>query len=292
MQPAISDDQNLWASVRDGMRRDDPAQIALVGTSRMRLDFDTREFSRDMGGAPVAQLAIEGSEGLLMFEELSRDDHFRGLLVFDVVPWSVFADMNEHDRTSTDYLAYRAHRPWIAPIDARLRNAVQMTFAFEQITYRRLMKDLRSRRWPRPLPTTMDSDRAIRADWSRASRQELNQPMQYLMEPLSYARPPQVRENLAQLELLIRRIESRGGRVALLVLPSTGPLGDAERAACPRERYWDVLAATTSAVTLNWMDDPRLRKFQCPDGSHLDMRDQAEFTRIVVEDLREKLQTR
>jgi hypothetical protein len=290
VSPAIQDDQRLWAAARDGMRRDDPNQVALVGTSRMRLDFDVPEFSHAMGGAPVAQLAVEASEGLLMFEDLSRDVHFRGLVVFDVAPWGVFGNMSVHDQASKDYLAYRAHEPWIAPLDARLREAAQLGFAFGKISYSALLGNLRSLRWPSPSAFIVNSDRSVCVDWSRTSAEQLRKPMRHMMTPGSCASPQQLRDNLIEFEAMIRRIESRGGRVALVVLPSTGPLGDAERMACPREQYWDVLAATTSAVTLNWMDDPRLRRFQCPDGSHLDMRDQAEFTRIVVEDLRGKLQ--
>ena len=245
-----------------------------------------------MGGAPVTQLAIEGSEGLLVLEDLSRDVHFRGLLVFDVLPWNVFNDMTRHDDTSRAYVSYHSGEPWIARIEAGQRRMVQSTFVFNQVTSERLIQVCAQRGGRTSSAYMLDPDRGCRIDWSRVSAAQLHKPMEYLMPPGSCASPEQLRDNLKTLDAMVRRIESRGGRVALVCLPSTGAVGEAERIACPRDQYWDVLAATTSAVTLNWMDDPRLRKFRCPDGSHLDMHDQVEFTRIVVEDLRAKLQLR
>jgi hypothetical protein len=292
ISPEVQDDQRLWASVRDGMHPDDPAQIALVGTSRLRQDIDVRTFSQGMGGDPVAQLAIEGDDGVLIFDSLSRDVHFRGLVIFDVAPWTFFSNVTKPDETSIEYLAYDAHKPWIDPIEQRLCTATQLSLAFRRLSYDAALGAIREHKLPGPTGFMVDPDRGRRVDWSLVPQRIIDEPVHRLMPPGTGASAQRLRENLNGLEATIRRIESRGGRVVLLSLPSTGAVGAAERAALPRERYWDVLAATTSAVTLNWMDDPRLGRFQCPDGSHLDMRDQAEFTRIVVEDLREKMQTR
>jgi hypothetical protein len=119
---------------------------------------------------------------------------------------------------------------------------------------------------------------------------QLREPLAHLMKAGTCASPEHLGQVLNAFETDVRRIQARGGRVALVSLPSDGVIGAGERAACPRDRYWDVLAQRTSAVTFNWLDDPRLQKFKCPDGSHLDMRDQVEFTRLFVEDLRARLQ--
>lgn len=177
-----------------------------------------------------------------------------------------------------------------APIEARLRTAVHLTFTVDQFS--NVMHGLvQDRQLPGPSPFMLDPDRGRRVDFSRVSKRILNMPMEPRYKLAPCASPQRLRENLDNLQTMIRRIESHGGHVALVSLPVTGARGEMERAICPREQYWDVMAATTSAVTLNWMDDPRLRKFKCPDGSHLDMRDQVEFTRLVVEDLLEKLRT-
>jgi hypothetical protein len=289
IKPKIQDDQRLWASVRDGMRSDNPQQIALVGTSRMQLDFDLHEFSRDMGNAPVAQLAIVGSAGLPVFEDLSHDVHFRGLVVFELVPWTLFGHGPPSDSTAIEYVNFQSHQTRIAPVEARLRTEVQRVFAFDKLRFQDLLEGLVDRRTPSSLGYTLDPDRGYHVDFSKVSQAQLRLPLANLMNLGTSGSPEELKENLRAFEADVRRIQARGGRVALVVLPSDGAVGAAERAACPRERYWDVLAAETSAVTLNWLDDPRLRKFKCPDGSHLDMRDQVEFTRIFVEDLRTKL---
>jgi len=293
LRPMVKDDERLWALARDNMRPDDPDQIALVGTSRTHQDFDPKIFSHEMNGAPVAQLAVDGSTGLLVLDDLSRDEHFRGLVVLDVVPWAVFGNMNYQDPASRAFLDYHGHESWATAFEGRIRVVEQLAFAFHQLNFRNLVRDIRKHRRPNWSQAYIsEADRTAGVHWSLTTSEQMEVPQAHLMTATTCVPPSLLPENLKTLETMIKRIEARGGRVALVVLPSTGIVGDHEHAFCPRDRYWDVLAAETSAVTFNWMDDPRLSKFKCPDGSHLDMRDQPEFTRIVVEDLREKLRAR
>jgi len=293
LRPMVHDDQQLWGLARDSMHRDDPDQIALVGTSRGHNDLDPKVFSHEMGGAPVAQLAIEGATGLLVLDELSRDEHFRGLLVFDLVPWGVFGDMTHQDATERTFVESHLHVSWVTPIETRIRIALQLAFAFGQMSLRDFVQDRFTHRPPNwSQPYIIEPDRSAGVHWSLATPDQLKWPQHYAIASTPGVPPTLRQENLQALESMIERIQARGGRVVLVSLPSTGIVGEVEHARWPRDRFWDVLAAQTKAVTFNWMDDPRLSKFNCPDGSHLDMRDQAEFTRLVVEDLREKLRTR
>jgi hypothetical protein len=51
----------------------------------------------------------------------------------------------------------------------------------------------------------------------------------------------------------------------------------------PREQYWERLVAGTSALTFHAEDVPALASFAYPDGSHLDMKDTATFTRLLAD---------
>ena len=91
---------------------------------------------------------------------------------------------------------------------------------------------------------------------------------------------------------MVRRIEDRGGRVVFVKLPVSGELVRFEQKRFPRQRYWDVLAASTSAVTIHCADHPELAGFECPDGSHLDYRDARVFTRAFGNMLSRRLLVR
>ncbi len=65
--------------------------------------------------------------------------------------------------------------------------------------------------------------------------------------------------------------------------PSTGMVRQLENQTWPREKYWDNLVANTRAGAIHFEDYPSLSEFDCPDGSHLDMRDAKIFTRSLAE---------
>ncbi len=80
-------------------------------------------------------------------------------------------------------------------------------------------------------------------------------------------------------------IQARGGAVAYVMFPVCGPLRTLEDAAYPRETYWDDFAARVGAPTVHYADVPGMADFDCPDWSHLDMRDAPAFTDLLLDEL-------
>ncbi len=64
---------------------------------------------------------------------------------------------------------------------------------------------------------------------------------------------------------------------------------DIEEERYPREFYWDVFASRTRAVALHLEDDPVFSAFDCPDGSHIDVRDAPAFTSALAQLVRRNL---
>ena len=56
----------------------------------------------------------------------------------------------------------------------------------------------------------------------------------------------------------------------------------------PRRLYWDAFAARTRAHVVHFRDVPAMAGLSCPDEMHLDQRDQAAFTRALVDVMRER----
>jgi hypothetical protein len=67
-------------------------------------------------------------------------------------------------------------------------------------------------------------------------------------------------------------------------LPTQGPYWRNEERLTPRALYWDQIAALTSATTIHFQDLD-LPPFDLPDLSHLEYRDAAAFTHLLLDEL-------
>ena len=65
-------------------------------------------------------------------------------------------------------------------------------------------------------------------------------------------------------------------------LPTSGKLHDELERCKPKREFWNKFAAATSAETIHFQDVPTLADFECPDWSHLDVRDAPRFFGLEV----------
>ncbi len=73
--------------------------------------------------------------------------------------------------------------------------------------------------------------------------------------------------------------------MALVRMPMGGEINEMEQSYFPRAKFWDRFATTTAAETIYIADLPGGKDFDCPDGSHLDQRDTARFTNLLLDRL-------
>jgi len=90
---------------------------------------------------------------------------------------------------------------------------------------------------------------------------------------------------LPKIRQMVKAIENRGGRVLFVKMPSSGLIENYEQKKYPRELFWDPMISIAGVNGIRAADEPTLRTFNCPDGSHLDMRDRTEFTKRLVKTL-------
>jgi hypothetical protein len=138
----------------------------------------------------------------------------------------------------------------------------------------------------------MFPDRSKMADYSlldiaehRADRLELDRAG---LKRFEAAAPPQdvLSKGIAAVNDAVSEIQARGGRVALVRFPTGEKLYAQRSEVFPRASFWDRFASETKAVTLHFKDVPGFEKFTFPDESHLDYRDAPEFSRVLVEALK------
>lgn len=77
-------------------------------------------------------------------------------------------------------------------------------------------------------------------------------------------------------------IQARGGHVIFVALPSSGMVREIEKRRYPREQFWSRFINESGVTGVHSAYEPALQNFICPDGSHLDMRDRARFTRKLL----------
>jgi hypothetical protein len=85
-----------------------------------------------------------------------------------------------------------------------------------------------------------------------------------------------------QVKADVDKITARGGQVMFLRTPSSGPYLEAEKAAYPRNKYWDAMLKYTNTPGIHFQDYPQTDHFVCPEWSHLSTNDAIDFTKDLI----------
>jgi len=292
--PTVPDSKALWAMQRDAVRANGPESVVLLGGSRMQLGVDPAIFQDALGGRSVFMLAIDGKAPMATLEQFAEDDTFRGTVVCSLAvgyvsptAWDNQSDFLEDWRkewSSSKRLSLLA--------DLHLQGS--SGFMHEGLTLASLKMRLNGGPYHHYITTRASRYRA--ADYQAMGEYlAAHRSMRIEKTRKSYTKGTvmSVDEFLAQCERLERAvcaIQDRGGRVVFVRLPTSGEVWELDEQYYPKEQYWDVFAQRTAAATIHFKDYETLASFECPDGSHLDYRDAAVFTRNLAEILKEKIE--
>lgn len=308
--PTVVDSQALWVEQRERASQLGDRALILVGASRIQLGLDLNVLRQKTGLEPV-QLAIDGSSYVPVLNGLARDATIKGTIILDLMPGPVSIDIGSKGTSKQYQHAYETvaakHVQWPAYQTAELwLTGGARDFLTSYANGGRPWDSLLNRIFN---ATTTSQylltfpDRSRKADYqrvpmpdfylSRVLRHLGNPPdfnttqqgddlQRQLMDYIAKLRPKpensQSKKGLADLEQLVSTIQSRGGRVIILAMPTSGLVQEADDRQFPRHLYWDKVVASTTAQTIHWQDYQSLSGFNCPDGSHLDAKDTVAFT--------------
>ena len=82
-EPSITDDMDLWAQQRE--RASGRLAVALVGGSRMAMDFVPNIFEKRNPEHTVANIAIDGHRPMATLMALAEDENFSGLVIVSLL---------------------------------------------------------------------------------------------------------------------------------------------------------------------------------------------------------------
>ena len=153
-----------------------------------------------------------------------------------------------------------------------------------------LVNDLYQGQLPKPSHRKVLRDRSTYVDYSKIDLEPLVKARAEEVLSQGMGVPPELLwHDLQFINAMVDRIQDRGGRVIFVRLPTTGFVHAVEEANFPREKYWNMLAATTKASTINFADYRELSGYTCPEGSHLDSKDSPVFTRALARIIQAKV---
>ncbi len=284
--PTIEDDQKLWSLVRSRVTEDTKA--VFIGASRIQLGIHPDIFE-EMTGYPPLVLAVDGNPPFSVLSHLAADPSFKGTLFCSVPPVFMATKPPERDRAEKWARKYRP-QTFFSRLEVHLSLLIQRTFVFRfpGLSLPRLKERWADREWPRPPFSVMRADRyraALFTDENAprilASRIRRDRQISREFEPLS---PEAFKRRIVSINADVEKIQARGGRVVFIRMPSSGEIRAIESKTWPREIYWDVFAANSSAMTIHFEDHASLASIDCcPDGSHMDVKDAKVFTRKLMD---------
>ena len=282
-RPTVVDSRDLWAYHRAAATRAGEAAVVLLGSSRMQLDVDTERFRERLPDRPLVQLAIDDSQPVAVLRDLAADDSFRGTAIVDVTTWGLSRVAREGQQPYVEH--YRSVSTANTRLSARLGSLVRSRLVIlnPQVELGTLV---RTGRPGPPFYLQTLADRSRRADFTLVDLEghRAFRARNLAAQPRSPDADAWLAEAL-EVDELARTIRDRGGEVAFVRLPSSGASWEFTARTYPKSIYWDRFAAAATSPTLHFRDVPAMADLECPDGSHLDVRDTPGFTDSLIDAL-------
>jgi hypothetical protein len=281
-----------WAEQRRQIdKRDVP--VVIIGDSRVLYDSDLDHIAQLTGVRPV-QLALPGSSGLPILEDIAGDPHFKGLAIVGMAETPFFDTVHTIRRpkeamelsrweSPSKRASYQIQRVLSRAL-AMLDDDYQLSTLVFQLDpdwrpgvrgpYHDVWKievmrdDGQAYLWPR-----LEHDRKL-SGHARAVWHQLFPPF-----PIDDA---SINVILVRTKAAVDKIRSRGGDVVFVRPPSAPDLRAVEDKHIPRARGWDALLAYTNAKGIHADDLPAAQNLILPEGSHLSRACSTVFTDAYI----------
>lgn len=292
LEAEFSDNRALWLSARHELAIPDPAAVAILGASRVQRGVDAAELSQQLR-QPVVQLAVEGTSGLPVLENLAADPRFRGTVIISIAPaFSFNRKLSKLDEgNQAEWVRAYVGQSGSRRMEQELRLFVQGKLAFRSAdaSITRIAESVFS---DGALPQSdykhTRRNRFVSIDQSKFERQ-VNQDAIVAL----YTQNSEPYEAKGFLELLqyfsavVDALNNKGCRVYILRLPSEGKVLDFENQHFPQDLFWNEMKRNISAKFVHFQDYPQLDGFLSVDGSHIDASKATEFTAVLAQVLTE-----
>lgn len=299
-----NDDVALWATQRPKAYLPANEATVFIGSSRIKFDIDIPTWQAATGEKTV-QLALVGTSPRKMLEYFASDEKFKGKLLLDVTEGLFYSRFPWADQSAIEAINfYKKYSP-AQKSSTFLNHGLESLFVFLEHRRFGLNELLREIPLPGRKGVFVEPPFPKEFEWTSYDRQTYMAP-KFLADTNLQKRqqaiwamfgdldktPPIAGDTLVmifkELKNNIDKITARGGQVAFIRPPSSGPLLKAESEGYPRKEYWDDMLAYTNTAGIHFSDYPETSNFICPEWSHLSLSDAAIYTKSVVKALETK----
>lgn len=291
-QPAIVDDQRLWAMERSKIGKAGK-EIVLLGSSRMQSDISTATLRSLVPDYSIINLSADSTCANATLRDLADDNNFKGTVIVETTSECLmFGD--EPGLSQQFYVDYY-HKTY--NLNVKLNRQIA-TFVQKHVTvidpYLNLIKvggDLVIKgKWRSANALTTYEDRSRAVDYNktdlnhhRAIRLHKVDTHYRQLEPGISTQT--LNRRVSDLEKSIKKIQNHGGKVVFVRFPVSDEHWIIDEQYFPRALYWDKILPQTSASVLHFKDIDSMNELKCPDTSHLDARDTPAFTGLLFNEL-------
>ncbi len=302
---SYDDGPPLWSNSRAMVYEPSDKSIVFVGSSRIKydLDFPTWEKLTDLH---AVQLAIEGSCPRPVLEDLAKDPDFKGRVIVDVTEGLFFSNAPPNHENPNKDIKYFHDRTPAQRAGFELNKILESALVILDKDHLSLNAKLDELAIPsRPGVFMMP---LFPIDFDRCTfERQMYMTDRFLAEPklqnqvkgiwkffgdAAKKAPPMSESDLTAIFESVKKatdkIKARGGAVIFVRTPSSGPYLMGENMGFPRDKYWERLLKTTNCQGIHFADYPSIAHFECPEFSHLSIKDAATFTQNFVQILEDK----
>ena len=297
------DDPSLWVDKRKMVYEPADKATVFIGASRIKFDLDVAAWESATGEQAI-QLACVGSTPLPVLHNLADDKNFKGKLVIDVVEGLFFALQGTDRRPLENIKQFKEQTP-AQLASFHINHLLESQFVFLDKEWNSLgayldqlpLKDRKGVRNFKGFPPDFGRVRFSRQEFmtnKMAADTSIQNKVIHIWQMFgkSNTTPPITGKVLdsvfAAVKTSVDKIKARGGKVIFVRPPSTGSFLAAEKKGYPRENYWDKLLSATGTEGIYYTDYPVMANLNCPEESHLNLRDAAIFTKELARILKEE----
>ncbi|MBI2425800.1 MAG: hypothetical protein HYV27_23445 [Candidatus Hydrogenedentes bacterium] len=296
--PTLNDSKNLFAKQWDLLDQLGKEDVVLAGASRIRFDIDLDAWQATTGRRPVL-LGVNGAAAWPILEGLAEDTAFNGTVVCNIAS-SFFWDLNGANAAKgaawVGYaegwsLAQRASHQIALFLEGRLAFLQQDDLSFHALASRLEPPPDREGAVGRapfpPMLALIDPDARERMLPKLASDPAYQKRVQDVwLAALDHATVVNDHEKaqlFERIQCAVSTLQSRGGKIIFLCLPSTATYREYEERLWPRAQWFDALVKELDVTGIHFEDHPALQGFSCPEWSHLTQEDATRFTKALLE---------
>jgi hypothetical protein len=291
-QPAIVDDQRLWALERSKAGKS-PKEIVLLGSSRIQTDISIKTLHRLFPDYTIINLSADGTCANAVLFDLAADDNFTGKVILETTSECLLfgCDQDISQQFYVDY--YHKTYNLNEKINRQIATLMQKNFVFID-PYLNLIKVagnlIFKKKWRTPNYLKTHEDRTRAADYTKSNfsfqKTERIVHAEGRYKQLSSRITTQLlKRQIASMDGAIEKIILRGGKIVFVRFPVSDEHWNIDERYFPREFYWDTIIQGTRANVVHFKDIDAMNLLECPDTSHLDVRDKEKFTILLFKEL-------